>query len=282
MRLVDLTKLRPGDIIFTTALHYQSFGICALTFGRFSHALVVVYPDVWWETDGRGAGYRVIENPRAFMEPAGKPIFVAAFRYASFRVIRLANPPSLNALLGSIGPNICLEYPSTIEFLPLAIGFRRFPQWTAAVVRKRSARSGRPPGMYCSQLVLRTLQGILAPVAALPPTDHITPSRLFSLLERHGTDVTGAVLYRKHVPQHSDPVLAKKFSHLTRVARRLADFQYPHSKSEWSAAIERLFQRLGISYNPAGYAPHLATLQGVLSSTRHFRLHALFWPNYYT
>ena len=109
MQFVDLTKLRPGDIIFTTAFHYKSFGICAIMFGRFSHALVVVYPDVWWETDGRGAGYRVLEKPRAFSGRSGKPAFVVPFRYAAFRIIRLHMPPTANSLLASTGPNICLE-----------------------------------------------------------------------------------------------------------------------------------------------------------------------------
>jgi hypothetical protein len=243
MRYIDLTKLRPGDLIFTMDFHWKSFFIAGATASRLSHAVVVVYPDIWFETDGRGSGYRVYANPRAFYDVNHKETFVVPVTNLRFKARRLTSAqPNPHDIITAIRRGICLQYPLRVEFLPLAPGFRSFPAFTDRIVELGRIRAGRTASPHCSQLVLSTMQAALPMVAALTHDNHISPGRLYRRVKPHTTDVTSDVLLESPLPLNDDATLAKKFSSLAKVTERLADFQYP---TQHQSQPQRLWRGTG-------------------------------------
>jgi hypothetical protein len=280
-RAINLTKLRPGDFIFTLNNHWKSFGIAAGTFGCFSHAIVVVYPDVWFETDSRGSGYRVIQNTHAFHEN-GVRAFVAPVTNLQFKVRRLNGvTPNPHDILDALRDSIALDYPHPIEMLPVLLGFRSFPTFTSRLVNGVRRRIGRMQTPYCSQLVLQTMQKLVPQVATLTHQHHITPAQLYRQLRPHTSDVTPETLHSRPVPS-DDPKLLKLFSNLTAVTQALADFQYPHNEAQWRDAMERLLRNNNMSFDRNKiYAADLSAIQSIVADPKKFRLHDWFWPSHY-
>lgn len=274
---LDLTKLRPGDFIFTLGCHWRSLGIAAATGGLFSHTIVVVYPDVWFETDGRGSGYRVLRQVRAFRDSQGEA-FVVPVANLKLRVRRLkSKQPHPHDILTAIRDTIALEYPHPIEFLPLLIGFRCCPAATSNIVKIVRRWRGRRQTPYCSQLILKTMKSFIPDVVALTQEYHISPVQLYRRLGKHTNDITRDVLWSDQLPTNDDRLLLTKFRSLTEVTERLADYQYPHNKEQWDQAIQRLFQRNCLVCNPGHYAANLHQIQSIIADPKKFKVHDHFW-----
>jgi thiamine pyrophosphokinase len=103
MPAIDLCKLRPGDVIFTSEPTSTSLFICGITGGRFSHAIIVLYPDVWFQTDGAGAGFLLIHDVHPVTTPTEQLKILAQVPGWQFSVLRPNASPLPQAILKAIG-----------------------------------------------------------------------------------------------------------------------------------------------------------------------------------
>jgi len=78
--------------------------------GRYSHAIIVLYPDVWFETTMGGSGFNHI-GAQAGTTTTGEPVLIADVDCFRLTVLRLAAAPAATAVLSAIAGKIALEYP---------------------------------------------------------------------------------------------------------------------------------------------------------------------------
>lgn len=277
---IDLTRLRPGDVIFSLYPAASSRAIAAMTGSSFSHAMLVLYPDVWFETDGAGSGFKQIENIKAYGDYPRPYEIIAELPYVKFDVLRLPNPPSLPQLLGSINEHIAFRYPSWAEFLPLMVGFNYFPRQAEALVRAITKNRSYTTGSYCSQLVFKVLDDPIG-LPASRKDGHISPGSLRRALYRiPSVKKVDCSVQTASIRQHNAQ-LERQYLNLLKVTGKLRSYQYPHDRKSQEAALAQTFADMGLPLNPNSFSIMDSQLRPIISRPRYFRLHDIFWPPRY-
>ena len=280
-RSVDLCRLRPGDVIFTLYPAASSFGTALLTRSLFSHAMIVLYPDIWFETDGAGSGFKVIEDVRAYTGDDGSCSIIADLPYIKFDVFRLPTAPPPDRILSSVARHIARRYPEPLEFLPLLVGLNRFPRFAERLVQKLGSHRAQETGSYCSQLVFKILDETVG-LNTYRYNGHISPGRLRkSLIRRDGVTAIDVPTHASSATGGRDEVLEHKYSRLALVTNKLASFQYPHDRASQQAALKRTLEETGIPLDPSWVFADADALRAIITRPRYFRLHEIFWPSRY-
>lgn len=278
---IDITKLRPGDVIFSLYPAPSSLAISALTMSMFSHAMLVVYPDVWFETDGAGSGFKRIENVKAYGNLTGHCEIIAELPYLKFDVLRLDNPPTTAQILASISNHIAFRYPELVEFLPLMIGLRRFPRLAEKLVGKLVKERPFDTGSYCSQLVFKILEEtIKLPINS--SNGHISPGSLRRTLYKENfiTTVNCKVKNTPPVAKRNQK-LEHNYENLLKVTGKLKAFQYPHNRQSFDEALTETFTKMGLSLEPSHFSISAKHLRTIITCAKYFRMHDLFWASRY-
>lgn len=278
---IDLTKLRPGDIIFSLYPASSSLAIAAMTTSLFSHAMLVLYPDLWFETDGAGSGFKQIENVKAYGGLTGPPTIVADLPYINFDVLRLPNPPSPSQLLTSIKRHIAFRYPEPLEFLPLVVGLRSFPRLAEKLVSTLRRGKSYQTGSYCSQLVFKVLDETTV-LPTFRTNGHISPGSLRrALCQQYSVarvdcrvTTTSSLGARNTQAEHG-------YSNLLKVTGKLRSYQYPHNRRSFDEALARTLHEMGLPLDPTLFSIMDDQLRAIITRPRYFELHDKVWPGLY-
>ena len=277
---IDLCKLRPGDVIFSREPTWLSRSIRLLTLAPCSHAMIVLYPDVWFETTGAGAGFKLIEKVECYEVGTNKYAIVTDLAGMSLEVWRPKTPPPPSQILSAIQEHITLRYPNFLQFVPLIIILRPFPRVARALVRIFSGET-EDVGGYCSQLVSRMLKQLYG-IAVGGPDDHISPGMLRKRLLKCGASKVNCLASEALQQQKKSERLAEIYASLLRVTAKLRGYQYPHDRASFEAALAETFQQLKINEEPKNFGAKTDSLRHTLTRPRFFRLHELVWPSKYT
>lgn len=278
---IDLCKLRPGDVIFSREPTCVSRVLMAATCALYSHVMIVLYPDLWFETDGAGSGFKLIETVECFETTEGKYAIHAELSRMNVDVLRPVASVSPRKILDSIRPNIALRYPNIVQFIPLLFFLWPFPKFSTGLVR-RLASKPEDAGGYCSQMVCMMLREIYG-VSVGGPDDHISPGTLRRRLLKSGE--TTRVKCIAPTPAESwrdSPKLQSIYSNLIKVTSKLRAYQYPHRRESFTAALAETFNSEGIASNPNDYGIHVGSLRRILTNPEYFKLHECVWHKKYT
>jgi hypothetical protein len=280
MRL-DLCKLRPGDVIFSREPAWLSRSISLLTLSAYSHAMIAVYPDIWFETSGAGSGFKLIENVNCFEVKTGKYAVLADLPYVKLDVLRLATPLLPSQILDSIHRHIALRYPSLIEFIPLFFLLRPFPALSRRLVSLLSGKSA-DVGSYCSQMISQMLRDLYG-ASVGGPDDHISPGTLRKRLLKSGTATKVSCFSAEpHDNWTKSDQLENIYRNLLAVTSRLRAYQCPHNRDSFWIALAATFKQQGINEDPKKYAIRAEDVRRILTTPAFFRLHEQVWLGKYT
>ena len=256
-----------------------------MTAGCFSHVAIVIYPDLWFETNGSGSGFTSFHDLKETCI-SGTTHIVSQYppntsdRHGSVTVRRLRNTtPSVANILKAITPNIALEYPCLKYFLPLIAVVGETPL-VRYIIENHRRQTGAPQTPYCSQLVFRILRS-LYPINSRRQDDHISPNRLYRILTNDTTQIH-TILAADGIKLHE--LHPKTLSSINTVQNLFSDFQRPHNEEAWNNNLIRIAGRNSIPPNSLPNlitASVLSTIQGILTNPRHFRLHECFWKHRY-
>ncbi len=252
-----------------------------MTMSMFSHAMLVVYPDVWFETDGAGSGFKRIENVKAYGQLTGGCTIIADLPYLKFDVLRLPNPPTSSQILTSISKHIAFRYPELFEFLPLMIGLRSFPRLAERLVGELLKKRPFGTGSYCSQLVFKILDETIGLPFGLP-NGHISPGSLRRSLYRRPsiTSVNCKVKNTLSLGTRNDQ-LEFKYANLLKVTGKLQGFQYPHNRGSFDKALAETFSEMHLPLDPALFSISADQLRTIITRPQYFGVHDVFWPTRY-
>jgi hypothetical protein len=243
--------------------------------------MIVLYPDVWFETTGVGSGFKLIESVDCCKIASGKYSVVAQPAFSRFEVLRLTQPLSPNQILKSIEGHIALKYPGLVEFIPLFILFRPFPRFSSWLVKLLSHEDGDVGG-YCSQIISEILSDIYGGHAG-KCANHVSPggyrARLLSRSDTISIVHVGAYPRANWV---QSPQLRRIYSNLLAVTSKLKAYQYPHNREAFTKALGDTFSQMGIKHSPANYGISSIKLRQILTRPHFFRIHELIWPKIYT
>lgn len=283
MAHIDLCKLRPGDIVFSRAPNYISRLIACLTWSKYSHAMIVVYPDVWFETDGAGSGFKLIEDVQCFTTQIGHCAIVAHLQYVKMDVLRPNKSVTASNILQVIQHHIALKYPSPFQFIPLLLPLQCFPR-AAKWLMYFLSRGKSDAGGYCSQMISQILRGLYG-LSVGGRDDHISPGMLRRRLLKSGsaTNVDCSVVLSANSQGWAESIsLQKSYAFLLTVTSKLREYQYPHDKVSIWRALANTFASSGIIANPKNFAISAQSLRVTLTRPQFFRMHDWFWPNKYS
>jgi hypothetical protein len=240
---IDLTKLRPGDVIFSLYPASSSLAIAAMTSSLFSHAMLVLYPDVWFETDGAGSGFKRIENVQAYGGLTGPKAIVADLPYINFDILRLPKPPSSSKILGSIRNHIAFRYPEPPEFLPLMVALRSYPRLAEKLVSAITKERPYQTGSYCSQLVFKVLDETIG-LSTFRTSGHISPGSLRRTLYRqHSVSRVDCRVKNASSLGARNSQLEHRYLNLLKVTVKLRSYQYPIIDDHSKRLLLRHFKR---------------------------------------
>ena len=164
-----LDKIKPGDVILSSARTKTSIGIRAASFSRVSHAAIAIYPLIWFEALGSGIQY-TIHRPTFVLDDDGLHFGLPVPRGERYIVKRpkeqqlqgrLDEYRAAKNLIEASSKFAFLNYAVTTNFLQLArfgLGKRAFARLVTEVMDAR--RSKLFPGPFCSWLVAECYNGI--------------------------------------------------------------------------------------------------------------------------
>jgi hypothetical protein len=278
---IDLTRLRPGDVIFSLYPASSSLAIAAITASLFSHVMLVLYPDVWFETDGAGSGFKLIENVKAYGSLIGPCTIAVDMPYIKFDVLRFSDPLSPSQLLASINKHIAFRYPDWVEFLPLMIGLSSYPHVAERMVSAFTKERRYPTGSYCSQLVFKVLDETIG-LPEFRSNGHISPGSLRRALYRKqlAERVDCRVQTASSLGDRNDQ-LEHKYSNLLKVTGKLRSYQYPHDSRSFDEALARTFEEMELPLDPAPFSIIDSQLRTIITRPKYFAVHDIFWPPRY-
>jgi len=278
---IDLCKLRPGDVIFSRDPTWVSRAIAVATGAPYSHAMIVVYPDVWFETDGAGSGFRIIEDAEYFEIKKDTYAILADLPCLKLDVLRPVVNPSPVRVLSAIRERIALRYPGLIEFLPLVFFLQPFPKFSRGLVRSLSPKSDDVGG-YCSQMISQILRDLYG-VSVGGPDDHISPGTLRRRLIKAGAVTRVSSIASEPADTWTEcKQLAMIYRDLTKVTRKLMAYQYPHREGSFHEALNDTFESMAIWDDPKRYAIRTEDLKRMLTDAKFFSVHEMVWPGKYT
>lgn len=272
--ILDLSLLRPGDLVFTREPSKTSRLIRFLTCGSYSHAAIIIYPDIWYETDGAGSGFRFFTE-RQETQLDGETHVVVNPRPGAMTVLRVRGKETTPLeLLSAIKPSIALPYPPLIDMLPIC---RFLPKkMTMFIARTYHNIVGDNQTPYCSQLIFRIICDVYGLNFKLD-YDHISPRQLHSLVQ----DLCDVVTTNRHIESNRLTTLGSMNNSLNTVINHLSQYQTPHSKKDWEKAMLELEAREGLDKGEltSSYLDKekMAGLRETLTNPDHFRLHEYFW-----
>jgi hypothetical protein len=281
MLRIDLCKLRPGDVIFSRAPAWTSRFIALATASPYSHAMIVVYPDVWFETDGAGSGFKIIDNIKSFDKNDGKYAIVFESSYKKIDILRPAKSIKSDKILEEIKNHIALTYPNIIQFLPLFFPLRYFPNFSGRLVSCFSAQS-KNGGGYCSQMVSQILRNLYG-ISLGGQHDHISPGMLRRQLLR-SCSATSVDCFKREIPEAWKPSdkLDGIYRNLLTVTSKLKAYQYPHDRASFEKALGDTFKEVGIGDDPKKFEVPVERLRATLTNQKFFRMHEEIWAGKYT
>ncbi len=279
--LIDLCKLRPGDIVFSRAPARISRIIAFATGSAYSHAMIVVYPDVWFETDGAGSGFKIIEDVKCFDTMTGGHSIISDLNYTKIEILRPKSAITPNQILGELQNHIALTYPNFIQFLPLFLPIQPFPNFAKRLVSFLS-KSSENGGGYCSQMISQILRNLYG-ISVGGQDDHISPGMLRRRLLESAC-ASSIDCFKYHIPEtwmQSDG-LDKIYRSLLKVTSKLRAYQYPHDRASFEEALASTFKELRINDEPSKFSVRPDLLRKTLTRTEFFRLHEKIWKCKYT
>lgn len=281
MERIDLCKLRPGDVIFSRAPACVSRSIALVTGSAYSHAMIVVYPDIWFETDGAGSGFKLIEHVTCFEVRAGNYAILADLPYVRMDILRPATSVSSSRILASVQSHIALRYPDMIQFIPLFLPLRPFPKFSRGLVSLLSRKS-EDVGGYCSQMVSQILRDLFG-LSVGGQDDHISPGMLRRrLLRSCGATRVGCSVVEIPDDWKRSSQLAGIYDNLLRVTSKLKAYQYPHNRASFEGALAETFKAEGIDDDPKQFSVSAPSLRSTLTKPDFFRMHEWMWSTKYT
>jgi hypothetical protein len=281
MTRIDLCKLRPGDLIFTRLPAWRSRGIALGTWSLYSHAMIVVYPDVWFETDGAGSGFKLIEDVSCFEIQTDSYAILADLPYKKLSVVRVGgSAPSPDRVLEVVRDHIALAYPGWVEFIPLFLPLRPFPRIRHWLMASLSRQSEEEFGGYCSQMVSQMLRDLYGSTVG-SQDDHVSPGTLRRRILKSGAEEVDCFRTDNFSWKRSDR-LKHVYDNLLKVTKKLKGYQYPRDRDSFEAALAETFQELGIEDDPRRFSPAVDQLKAMLTKPNFFRMHAIVWPRYFS
>ena len=278
---IDLCKLRPGDIVFSRAPARISRFIAFATGSVYSHAMIVVYPDVWFETDGAGSGFKSIDEIACFDTMTGRYSIISDLNYRTIEILRPKLSINSDQILKEIQNHIALTYPNLIQFLPLFLPLRPFPNFAKRLVSFLS-KSSENRGGYCSQMISQILRNLYG-ISVGGQDDHISPGMLRRRLLKSACATT-VDCFEDHIPDSWMPYekFDKIYGNLLTVTSKLRAYQYPQDKDSFSRALAVTFEETGIVDDPSRYSVPRDSLTKTLTNPQFFRMHENFWSARYT
>jgi hypothetical protein len=183
-RYLNLSRLRPGDVILTfpSGLPVESAAIKLLCGGQYSHAILVLKPTVWYESEDYGVGKTLIFPDRVEVKDGCARLLRCMDRYGAVGVFRHpglehAQEEQLSLRLEEITNGLTFKrYPNYVRIaedlrLLKDVPLREHLFWLMSKVDK----PGLNEGMFCSEVVAYVFKSLGFPFKDKEP-QQVRPS----------------------------------------------------------------------------------------------------------